>query len=123
MPQRLRPEYPKPRHAQAEKVSARLEWHSEGSLSRTGKRGLVHALDEEIEDEENRTQKKQYESRIDVPPRKSAKRLNKLRRHGLKPRLFSNAVKRPDHYVARKASPEGPELIVHPNRKITTIAP
>jgi hypothetical protein len=92
-------------------------------LSRTGKRSLVHALDEEIKNEENRTQKKQNKRGIDVPARKSAKRLNKLRRHGFKPRLFPNAVKRSDDYVTRKAAPEGPELIVHPNRKIITIAP
>jgi hypothetical protein len=92
-------------------------------LSRTGKRGRVHPLDEEIENEENRTQKKQYESRIDVPARKPAKRANTLRRHGLQPRLFPNAVKGSDHYVARKAAPERPELVVNPNGKVVTIAP
>ena len=43
-------------------------------LSRTGKRGRVHPLDEEIEKEENRAQKKQNEGGIDVPARKTAQR-------------------------------------------------
>jgi hypothetical protein len=83
----------------------------------------VHALDEEIENEENRPEKKQYEGRVDVPARKAAKRMNKLGWHGLEPRLFPNAIKGSDHDVARKAAPEGPELVVNPNGKVVTIAP
>src|SRR5208282_2999824 len=98
-----------------EKVSSRREWQSKQSLSRTGKRGGVHPLDEEVKNEQNGPQKKQDERGIDVPPGKPAKRAKKLGGHGLEPRLFAHAVKRPDHRVPRKAAPESPKLIMHPN--------
>jgi hypothetical protein len=85
--------------------------------------GRTHHLNEEIEKHENRAQKKQKESGIYLPARESAKRPNELRRHSLEPGFFPHAVKWTDDRITRKAAPESPELVVHPNRKVITIAP
>jgi hypothetical protein len=85
--------------------------------------GRIHHLNEEIKKQENRTQKKQKESGIYLPARESAKGPDELRRYSLQPGFFANAVKRTDDRVTRKAAPESPELVVHPNRKLIPIAP
>jgi len=86
-------------------------------------RERIHPLNEEIEKEKYRAQKKQDESRRNMPPRKAAKGAKELGRHGLEPRLHAKAVKRPDDRVPRKAAAKGPKLVMGPHRVIATLSP
>ena len=80
-------------------------------------------LDEEIQNEENRPQKKQDEGGIDVPPREAAERAEKLGRNGLQAGLFAEAIKWTDDRIAGKAAAEGAELVVGPDEEGFTLLP
>jgi len=80
-------------------------------------------LDEEIENKENRAKKKQDESRVNMSPRKAPKGVQELARHGFEPGFLTKTVKRAYHRVARQTPSKRSEFVVHPNRKVITIAP
>src|SRR5580692_4768161 len=80
-------------------------------------------LDEEIENKENRAKKKEDESRVNMSPRKAPKGVHELARHSFEPGFLTKAVKRANHCVARQTPSKRSELVMHPNRKVVTIAP
>lgn|SRR5579872_513545 len=80
-------------------------------------------LDKEIENKEDRPQKKQDESRVNMSPGKASQGVKKLARHRFEPRFLAKTVKWANHRIARQASPERSELVVNPNRKVLAIAP
>lgn len=92
-------------------------------LSRTRTSRCVHPLDEKIEEKKKDAEKKQDESRINLPAREAGQRTKKLGRNGLEARLFAETVKRADDGIAGKAAAKGAEFVLGPHGKIVTLAP
>src|SRR5207245_2778877 len=80
-------------------------------------------LQEEIEDEQRRTEEHEETGNLDANMRTPSQRPEEGYGKELQTRLRAHAIKRTDRRIPRQTSPEGAHLVQHPHVNLTAVAP